>query len=144
MKNKILIASLCLVAVVASGVLGYHVGTKNMETPAVVERVDSGSIRVPGYDYMSMKEGDTSIPVTLYNPKENNCRIVAAIILPDGTEVYRSDPLGPGDTLNKINISKPLGAGTYNRSILRYYCYGLNDMRQINEADVIFTLEVKP
>ena len=121
MKRKIIVASLCSVAVILSGVTGYQIGSRPApaSNPEVIERI-AGSIYVPGYDYISMKEDDTEIPAMLYNPEENGCLIEAAISLPDGT------------------------AGVYEKSILRYSCYALDDKRQLNGADVIFTLEVKP
>ena len=70
--------------------------------------------------------------------------IEAAISLPDGTEIFHSDLLNPGDRLGKLTLTAPIKAGVYEKSILRYSCYALDDKRQLNGADVIFTLEVKP
>ncbi|PWM38099.1 MAG: hypothetical protein DBX66_04270 [Clostridiales bacterium] len=145
MKRKIIVASLCSVAVILSGVTGYQIGSRPApaSNPEVIERI-AGSIYVPGYDYISMKEDDTEIPAMLYNPEENGCLIEAAISLPDGTEIFHSDLLNPGDRLGKLTLTAPIKAGVYEKSILRYSCYALDDKRQLNGADVIFTLEVKP
>ena len=145
MKKRIIIASVCAVAVILSGLIGFYMG-KGAAVPAsaVIEKTDANSIFVPGYDYMSMKAGEKTIPARLYNPEGNNCLIEAAIILPDGTEIFRSDKLDPGDTLDALNLSRTVPAGMYERTILRYSCYAIGDMRRLNEADVIFTLEVKP
>lgn len=145
MKRKIIVASLCAVAVVLAGVTGYQIGSRPapVSNPEVIERI-AGSIYVPGYDYISMKEGETVIPATLYNPEENGCLIEAVIILPDGTEIFHSDLLNPGDSLDKLTLSVLPAAGVYEKTVLRYSCYALDDMRQLNGADVIFTLEVKP
>lgn len=144
MKKRIIIASVCAVAVILSGLIGYRLGISNVAPASTIERIDTGSVHVPGYDYISMKAGETSITATLYNPEGNNCLIEAAIILPDGTEIFRSDMLDPGDTLDKIELSQSVPAGKYEKTILRYSCYAFGDQRQLNGADVLFTLEVKP
>lgn len=145
MKRNIIVASLCTVSVLLAGVTGYQIGSRPapVSNAEVIERI-AGSIYVPGYDYISVKEGEPAIPATLYNPEENGCLIQAVIVLPDGTEIFRSDPLDPGDSLEKLTLSVQPAAGVYEKSVLRYSCYSLDDMRQLNGADVIFTLEVKP
>lgn len=144
MKKKIIIASVCAVAVILSGMIGYRLGISNSAPASTIQKIDTGSVYVPGYDFISMKAGETTIPAKLYNPEGNSCLIKAAIILPDGTEIFRSDMLNPGDTLDKIKLSKTVAAGTYEKTILRYFCYAPGDLRQLNGADVLFTLEVKP
>ena len=65
MKRKIIVASLCAVAVILAGVTGYQIGSRPApaSNPEVIERI-AGSIYVPGYDYISMKEGRNSNPRT--------------------------------------------------------------------------------
>src|SRR6266403_3207874 len=120
MKKRIIIASVCAVAVILSGLIGFYLG-KGAVVPAssVVEKTEANSIFVPGYDYMSMKAGEKTIPARLYNPERNNCLIEAAIILPDGTEIFRSGKLNPGDTLDTLNLSRTVPAGMYERTIIR-------------------------
>lgn len=144
MRKRIIIASVFAVAVILSGLIGYRLGISNVAPASTFESIDTGSVYVPGYDYISMKAGEKTIPARLYNPEGNYCLIKAAIILPDGTEIFRSDMIDPGDSLDKIELSQSVPAGKYERTILRYSCYTPGDQRQLNGADVLFTLEVKP
>lgn len=100
------------------------------------------TIAIPGYARLVMKAGDLMQNVKLHNPAENPCYFVVSIILPDGTEVFRSGLLEPGQKIDAIKLSQSLEAGTYNDAILRYTCYSSKDKAPMNGADTKFILEV--
>lgn len=105
----------------------------------------AGSVTIPGYEVMKFRAGQTDQRVVLRNPETNNCAFVISIILPSGKEIYRSEELRPGDSIERIKISIPLDAAIYEASILRYSCFTLDDEPQeLNGADSLFTLEVIP
>src|SRR6266403_1441652 len=112
MKKRIIIASVCAVAVILSGLIGFYMG-KGAVVPAssVVEKTEANSIFVPGYDYMSMKAGEKTIPARLYNPGRNSCLIEAARTLPEGAEILRSGKLSPGVGLVDLNLSRTVTEG---------------------------------
>jgi hypothetical protein len=100
------------------------------------------TIAIPGYAQLVMKAGDVMQDVELHNPQENSCYFVISIILPDGTEVFRSGLIEPGQKIDVIKLSQPLKAGTYENAVLRYSCYSIKDKKKLNGADTKFTLEV--
>ncbi|MFV0518485.1 MAG: hypothetical protein ACK5MV_13915 [Aminipila sp.] len=100
------------------------------------------TIAIPGYAQLVMKAGDLMQNVELHNPADNPCYFVISIILPDGTEVFRSGLLEPGQKTDAIKLSQALKAGTYKDAVLRYTCYSTKDKAQMNGADTKFTLEV--
>lgn len=157
-KPTIIIASLCAaVAVAAAAFGGYSVGqqadplTQHVPVSSLPAKAEGvivggvGSISIPGFDHMTFKAGQTAQSVTLYNPETNDCAFVVSIVLPSGKEIYRSDKLAPGESIDHIEISDPLGAAIYEASTLRYSCYTLGeDPQELNGADSTFTLEVQP
>jgi hypothetical protein len=104
----------------------------------------SGMIAIPGYDHIVMKAGQKVQNIELGNPKQNNCYMRIAIMLPDGTQLYESGLLAPGQVLNSIELSQELKPGMYEGAILSYSCYGMKEIKELNGAKTIFKLEVKP
>lgn len=100
------------------------------------------TIAIPGYAQLVMKAGNAMQEVSLHNPAENPCYFVISIILPDGTEVYRSGLIEPGQKADAIRLSQSLKQGTYKDAVLRYSCYSLKDKAPMNGADMKFILEV--
>ena len=104
-----------------------------------------GSIEIPGFDRMTLKAGTfTAENDLLYNPAGNNCNFVFTLMLPDGTEFFRSGPIAPGKRLEILEMSQKLEIGTYENAILQYDCYALDTMEKLNGAKINFTLEVIP
>lgn len=166
---NIIVLSVCMAAVTLAAVLiGYSFGSANAAAPAaaaapvtvsseeavsafavteeppqVAESLPVGSIAVPGFERLTA-EGGTLHAATVGNPAENTCFFVVAVLLPDGTEVYRSSYLSPGQSLGDVKLSQDVAAGTYEGAVARYSCFSTDDMRQLNGADIAFTLEVLP
>lgn len=157
-KNLIytILASVLLTAVILiSGVLvglklsGGSVGTVGTmaATDAAEDPVaggSDGSIAIPGFEKMVMKSGQADQVVDFYNPEKNVCYFRISITLADGTELYRSGMIRPGQKIDKIEISRPLKAGTYEDAVLQYDCYTLEDLQSLNGSKTILDLEVKP
>jgi len=151
-KKQIMIAvaSVCSIAIIgAAGAIGFYFGQQSNSSMAAVETVviqaqKTPSIAIPGFDSLTMKEGQADQKVKLYNPEQNKCYFVLSIYLQDGKEIFHSSKLAPGEELNKIKLAQPLKAGTYKGAKLRYYCYDFEDLQPLNGADINFTLEVKP
>lgn len=61
--------------------------------------------------------------VSLYNPEKNPCVFVISLYLGDGTKVFETEPLYPGDMVTKILTTVKLKAGVYHNAILVYDCY---------------------
>lgn len=101
-------------------------------------------IAIPGYKSISLIAGQTKQTVNLYNPEVNDCYFVMSLILPDGSEIWKSKMVAPGKGLYQINLNQELAAGTYENSILKYECYKQDDdLTKLNGGEVKITLEVK-
>ena len=96
----------------------------------------------PGYSAASMKEGDTSLVLRVGNPKDNKVGLIATVRLEDGTELYKSPVLEPGQGLEEIPLEKTLKKGEYNAEVF-YQCVLLNkEHTPLNAAISAFTLYV--
>lgn len=104
----------------------------------------SGRIKIPGFDSMTFKAGQRQQAVELRNPEENECYMVLVIELPDGSEIYRSGMIAPGAEISSIYLDQIPAAGSYPAAVLRYECFDLDGVTQLNGASVNFNLEVKP
>ena len=107
------------------------------------EIIENTSIAIPGYEVFEFKSNEIKQDITLYNPKENICYFKIRIILEDGTTIWTSDLLEPGMSFTSINLDKTLGEGTYENVRIKYDCYSLKSLEQLNGADIKVTLLVK-
>ncbi len=161
---NIIVLAVCMAAVTLSAVLiGYSFGSSHaaaVAAPAAVaafqgvtpapaqetsqaatQGITAGAIAVPGFERLKA-DGQTLRASGVSNSAQNSCYFVVSILLPDGSEVYRSSYLAPGQSLGDVELSKPLTPGTYEGAVARYSCFALADMRPLNGADVSFVLEV--
>lgn len=100
-------------------------------------------VQIPGYSTAEMNVGDTSLHISIGNPKSNTCGLYATLRLSDGTVLYKSDLLEPGSGLTDVPLSKSLEKGEYQAMVL-YECVTLDDSHQkLNSAESEFTLKVK-
>lgn len=65
--------------------------------------------------------------VEFENEATNKYVMTIGIYLRDGTELYESDYLNPGDKLDKITLTQPLDAGIYSNAMLAYRLYSCDD-----------------
>ena len=154
-----IIIILLVIAVCAIGyaVYQHYTEKKPEQTNGVVGKVydnwDTGieqepqeerpGIQIPGCSKAVMKEGDTSLVLSVGNPKENNCGFYATLKLEDGTELYKSELLKPGCGLTEIPLSQTLKSGEYT-AILHYRCVTLDEEETpLNSAESEFKLIVK-
>lgn len=113
-----------------------------MAEPKVAPAPEVPKIAIPGYYQLAISAGTLIQKVELHNPSENPCNFVISMILPDGTEIFRSGMIEPGQKIDAIKLSKSLEVGTYKNAILRYECYSSIDNTKMNGADTKFILEV--
>lgn len=101
-----------------------------------------GSIVIPGFEKLTLKAGLKEQNVQLYNPNENSCYFMITILLADGTELFQSELLAPGSSLNKIKLSRIPEPGIYEDAMLRYSCFDMETLKGLNGANTKFILEV--
>ena len=99
--------------------------------------------RIPGYSTAEMNAGDTSLKLSIGNPKENKVGMFAELQLEDGTVLYKSPLLSPGQGLTEVPLSKTLDKGTYNAKVV-YQCVLLDENNTpLNAAESGFQLIVE-
>ena len=107
------------------------------------KEVGSSGIAIPGYKSISLKANQKEQAVSLVNPEQNSCYFIISLLLPDGTEIYKSKMIPPSKGLYNITLHKELETGTYEKAILKYECYKMDDnLTLLNGANVEVILEV--
>jgi hypothetical protein len=81
----------------------------------------------PGYTSLSLKANQTGQSIDLYNPAVNDCYFVISLLLPDGTAIWKSGLISPGQGLHEITLARTIPAGLYENSTLKYECFKMND-----------------
>lgn len=105
--------------------------------------VEATGIQVPGYKDARMKEGDTSLHLSIGNPKANKADFYATVELEDGTVLYESPLLEPGQGITDIPITKTLSKGEYN-AFVRFQIVSLDEAHEpMNTARSAFRLYVE-
>lgn len=156
----ILLAVLLVAALAAGGVAIYHTFFTEAPTASdgVVARIssdwdpgleqeetasDNTGIQIPGYGTAVMKAGDTSLHLSIGNPKSNQCGFYATLKLEDGRVLYQSELLEPGYGLTEVPLSQTLEPGEYS-AVVSYQCVTLEEEpKPLNSADSAFTLIVQ-
>lgn len=98
--------------------------------------------QIPGFKTLTMTTDTTEQEVYFQNPGENKVNLQLTLALADGTQLYKSDLIQPGNAVKSIKISKKLESGSYDDAILHYDCYTA-DGQKCNSANLTFDLIVK-
>ena len=123
-----------------SGVAG--VVTDGWEPGVAAPGGESGGTQIPGYSSARMTAGDETLKISIGNPKDNQVGMYASLILGDGTVLYESGLMLPGQGLREIPLSETLAEGVYEAMVL-YQCVALDDCETpLNAAESGFTLFV--
>lgn len=151
--SKVILICIALAAVVLSV---FIVSVMNSDTSAIpVEQNakpwsfsqtavsdDKEGTKIPGYSNILFPSGEKNVPITLYNPKENDSIFVYTIFL-DGEDepIYTSKGIEPGKAIENITLSKPLESGNYTLKI-HIAPYDIKSNTMLNNAVVTANLTV--
>lgn len=113
------------------------------EAPAAAGASNDG-IAIPGFEKLVLKAGELDQKVGFYNPEQNACYFRIFFALADGTELYQSGMIKPGQRLDTVELSRSLEAGIYEGAVLRYECFSIDALNPLNGAETIMKLEVLP
>ena len=94
--------------------------------PLPVVEKNPDSIAIPGYEILELKSDSTQQTLCLPNPEQNVCYFQIALYLEDGTLLWQSELVAPGDISEPISLIKPLDKGAYPNAILKYGCFKLD------------------
>lgn len=80
---------------------------------------DSKSIQINGFTDWSLPAGKTeNLPIVLENPEGNPCYFTFSIDLSDGTVLYKSGHVPPGNRISAVTINQPLSEGKYDATVV--------------------------
>ena len=96
-------------------------------------------IAIPGFKNITIDANSIDEKVNFSNPKDNPCYFEISLLLEDGTVLYKSAMIKPGQAIYSIKLNKALKAGTYN-AMLKYDTYSLNGLAPMNGAAVKISL----
>ena len=150
-KAVILLAAAALLLAAVSVLLvgrqeGRQVKLPNGETVPQSDSVEkkTDSIAIPGYEGISLKANSKEQEIGFPNPAQNTCYFQISLMLEDGTLLWRSELVAPGEISDPITLEKPLEAGVYPNALLKFDCYTTDGtMRALNGAATKMTLHVK-
>lgn len=142
----VVLAVVCVVLVILLLQTCQHTPMNNMEStvPEATVKKNEGSISIPGYEMLELKADSKQQTVALSNPAQNNCYFEISLYLEDGTLLWKSDLIEPGEATEPIVLTKELSKGYYPKSVLHYDCYAMDaDKTPLNSAEMKVTLWVK-
>ena len=135
MKKKYFFLFAVLVVFVAITLITLRDGVIQIGEPEVYENTNLGYEPVSDNNGMVLKavtgiriKSDTIIQeFEIPNSSSNKYAISVFIILEDGTIIYESGFLYPGETIEEIELYESLERGTYKNSILLYKFYTVDE-----------------
>ena len=105
---------------------------------------NKGSISIPGYEGISLKADTEQQLIAFPNPTENNCYFQISLYLEDGTLLWQSGLVKPGQISEPIVLHQALAPGSYSNAKLKYECFTMDKNRTpLNGAEMKLTLWVK-
>ena len=116
-------------------------GEEIQQTGPVEKKPDS--IAIPGYEGISLKADSKEQEIGVPNPAQNTCYFQISLMLEDGTLLWQSGLVEPGEISEPITLAEPLAAGVYPNALLKFDCYTMDGtMRALNGAATKMTLHV--
>lgn len=100
------------------------------------------TIIIPGFTTLSLPAGTAEASVDLANPADNTCLLVISIVLEDGTVLFTSGTLEPGESIGGVTLLQALSPGEY-AAIVKFGAYDPDTFSPLNTAEVGITLIVK-
>ena len=114
-------------------------GIAPMTTASVPQ--ENPSIAIPGYEGLTLQADTVNQDICLNNPPENTCVFYITLRLEDGSVLWMSQAVFPGEHSAPMVLNEPLAAGNYP-SILRYDCF-TREGKSLNGVETKLTLRVK-
>lgn len=157
-RAEILILCLTLLLIAAIGVIiwqavGKEDKNQQPQGEAQTAQSENGGLVVPerpemldvtAYETIKLKADTLEQSVRFENPLQNNCWLVITLSLEDGTILWKSEELIPGQVVRSITMNRTLEAGEYENAVLRYQHWTFDDAKEaLNGAETLVTLNVQ-
>lgn len=157
-RVEILILCLTLLLIAAVGVILWQAAGKEdkkqePQGEAQTTQSENGGLVVPerpemiditAYESLALKADTPEQSVRFDNPLQNNCWLVITLSLEDGTVLWKSEELQPGQVVRSITLNQPLVAGEYENAVLSYQHWTYDEEKlPLNGAETLVTLKVQ-
>lgn len=115
-----------------------------VDNPAATVEKNPDSIAIPGYEMLELKANSKKQTLCMPNPPQNCCFFQIFLYLEDGTLLWESELIEPGESSKPMVLLKALEKGMYPNAVLRYSCYRMDEtLAPLNGAETKLTLWVK-
>lgn len=104
------------------------------------EERQNGGISIPTSQEYNIIHGTTEQEIPLSNPSTNTCDFIISIYLSDGSKLYTSDRVCPGDSVTSVQFSQPLKSGVYRNVVVVYDCYKHGTQEPLTRVEVVVEL----
>ena len=155
--QRIVIICLVLLLLVAAAVIvclaTRNSGEQKVESTAQTSQSENGGLVVPerpemldvtAYESIKLKANTLDQSARFENPVQNNCWLVITLSLEDGTVLWKSEELLPGQVVRSITLNQPLAAGEYENAVLIYQHWTYDEEKlPLNGAETLVTLKVE-
>ena len=99
---------------------------------------------ITAYESITLKADTLEQSVRFDNPLQNNCWLVITLSLEDGTVLWKSEELQPGQVVRSITLNQPLAAGEYENAVLIYQHWTYDEEKlPLNGAETLVTLKTE-
>ena len=123
----------------------------NFTFPAIVGNGSNGfvahnkaSATIPATDGIELISGTVEQGLCMSNPDNNPCIFVISLYLGDGTLLFVTEPLYPGETSEPVTLRQSLNSGIYKNAILVYDCYSADgNMTPLTRCEVAVEINSK-
>ena len=116
----------------------------NHGTPDLPANNAGGGVAIPGWSSITIPAGQTEVMVDLPNPSANGDKYYLSFemrLADTGEVIFSTGYVAAGQSINKVSLTRPLEAGTYNVVIRVQPCRA--DGSLTNNADMSTILIVK-
>lgn len=140
------------VAVLANPAHNSDAGQQNNFTfPEIVGNGSDGfvarnkaSATIPATDGLELISGTVEQSLCMSNPDNNPCIFVISLYLGDGTLLFATEPLYPGETSEPVLLRHVLNSGVYQNATLVYDCYTTDgDMTPLTRCEIAVEINSK-
>ena len=119
------------------------ISTQQEKKTTKVEKLEN-SIAIPGYEAITLIADTLEQTICFPNPAQNGCYFQISLYLEDGTLLWKSGDVAPGESAGPMVLLQSLPEGNYENATLRYDCFTMDKKHtQLNGAQTKLTLLVQ-
>lgn len=111
--------------------------TNTLET---LNDLGDNSIKLPGYNNISLPSNTKNVQLTLLNPEGNECYFKFKLLIDDEI-IYTSELVQSGYAIDEVDLNRSLDKGDYNLTI-NITPYALDKTTKLNGANIKASLNV--